>query len=142
MKFSLLCVTDKTFCDLLVQSHFPPLLLLVLLYVPARLNYLEFWENFILLYASSLCVLFLLMSSLLQLIAYSSSVKGLHPLGSYCTLCTSLPKVIISSSHSHKSICVIHQPELLEGRYVIFSVLLSVEPSSVLNISQIECMFE
>lgn len=32
IKISLFCVTDKTFCDILVQSHLPPLLLPCSLY--------------------------------------------------------------------------------------------------------------
>lgn len=39
-------------CDLLVQSHFPPLLLLVLSLCPSKTELLTVQENFILLYAS------------------------------------------------------------------------------------------
>lgn len=35
-KCSLLCVTDKPFGDLLVQAHFPPLILLVLSLCPSK----------------------------------------------------------------------------------------------------------
>lgn len=80
IKFSLLCVTDKTFCDLLVQSHFPPLLPCSL--CPSKTEVLIVLGKFVLanFLWFSLHMLFPLVSSLLRLTTYLL-YKRLSPSG-------------------------------------------------------------